>query len=95
MLITKGVTAGEVVSIKLISGEELIAKLEEETSDYIKINRPLLVSLGPQGLGMIPFVFLANSDTLKLNMNHVMVLSTSKKDAADQYIQGTTGIALA
>jgi hypothetical protein len=27
-------------------------------------------------------------------MNHVMVLAAAKKDAADQYIQGTTGIAL-
>jgi len=95
MLITKGVATGEVVSIKLITGEEIIAKLEEETTDYIKVNRPLTVSLGPQGLGMIPFVFLAQNDSIKLNMNHVLVLAAAKKDAADQYIQGTTGIALA
>lgn len=94
MLISKGVAVGEVVSIKLISGEEIIARLEEETTDYIKVSRPLTVSLGPQGLGMIPFVFLAQSENIKLNMNHVMVLSLSKKDAADQYVQGTTGIAL-
>jgi hypothetical protein len=43
---------------------------------------------------MIPFVFLAQNDTMRLNMNHVMVLAAAKKDAADQYIQGTTGIAL-
>lgn len=94
MLISKGVAVGEVVSIKLISGEEIIARLEEETTDYIKVSKPLTVSLGPQGLGMIPFVFLAQNETIKLNMNHVMVLSSSKKDAADQYVQGTTGIAL-
>ena len=94
MLISKGVAVGEVVSIKLISGEEIIARLEEETTDYVKVSKPLTVSLGPQGLGMIPFVFLAQSETIKLNMNHVMVLSLSKKDAADQYVQGTTGIAL-
>ena len=94
MLITKGVAVGEIVSIKLITGEEIIAKLEEETTDHIKVNRPLTVSLGPQGLGMIPFVFLAQNDSIKLNMNHVLVLAAAKKDAADQYIQGTTGIAL-
>jgi len=94
MLISKGVGVGEIVSIKLITGEEIIAKLEEEATDYIKVNRPLTVSLGPQGLGMIPFVFLAQNESIKLNMNHVLVLAASKKDAADQYIQGTTGIAL-
>jgi hypothetical protein len=94
MLISKSATVGEVVSIKLISGEEIIARLEEETATHIKVSRPLMVSLGAQGLGMIPFVFLAQSETMKLNIDHVMVLSPSKKDAADQYIQGTTGIAL-
>lgn len=94
MLINKGIAVGETVSIKLISGEEIIARLEEENSDYIKVNRPLLVSLGPGGLGMIPFVFLAQSETIKLRMDHVMVLASAKKEAADQYIQGTTGIAL-
>lgn len=95
MLINKGISVGETVSIKLISGEEIIARLEEENSDYIKVSKPLTVSLGPQGLGMIPFVFLANTDTIKLSMNHVMVLATAKKEASDQYLQGTTGIALA
>lgn len=94
MLISKGISVGEIVSIKLISGEEIISKLEEENTDYIKVSRPLTVSLGPQGLGMIPFVFLAQAETIKLNMNHVMVLAPAKKDAADQYLQGTTGIAL-
>ena len=94
MLISKGISVGEIVSIKLISGEELIAKLEEETAEHVKVNRPLTVSLGPQGLGMIPFVFLAQSETIKLSMQHVMVIAVAKKDAADQYIQGTTGIAL-
>lgn len=94
MLISKGITVGETVSIKLISGEEIIARLEEETQDYVKVNKPLLVSLGPGGLGMIPFVFLAQSDVIKLQMSHIMVLAPAKKEAADQYIQGTTGIAL-
>lgn len=95
MLINKGVTVGETVSIKLISGEEIIARLEEETADYVKVSRPLTVSLGSQGLGMIPFMFLAKTETIKLQMSHVMVLAVAKKEAADQYIQGTTGIALA
>lgn len=94
MLISKGLSAGEVVSIKLISGEEIIARLEEDTPEFVKITKPLTVSLGPQGLGMIPFVFLASGDTFKISMNHIIIIAPAKKDAADQYIQGTTGIAL-
>jgi hypothetical protein len=34
MLISKGVAAGEVVTFKLTSGEEVVAKLVEETETY-------------------------------------------------------------
>lgn len=94
MLITKGTTVGETVSIKLISGEEIIARLEEETSDKVKIHKPLSVNIGPTGLGMMPFMFLAASDTLEIKTSHIISMTASKKEAADQYIQGTTGLAL-
>ena len=95
MILQKPITVGETVSIKLITGEEIIARLEEETSDTIKVSKPLTVSLGPQGLGMIPFMFLNGSSTVTLKQSHIIAMGVAKKDASDQYIQGTTGIALA
>lgn len=95
MLIEKPITIGDVVSIKLLNGDEIIARLENETATEIKITKPLAVTVGPQGLGMMPWIFLGEKDTMTLNKNHVFVMIPSKKDAADQYIQGTTGIALA
>lgn len=94
MLIEKPLSTGDVVSVKLISGEEIIARLEEETDAYIKVSKPLTVTLGPQGLGMIPFVFLSAKDTITIKHTHVLTMSPSKKEAADQYMEGTTGIAL-
>jgi len=94
MLINKGATIGETVSIKLISGEEIIARLEEETSDKVKIYKPLSVNISSTGLGMMPFMFLAASDTLEIKTQHIIAMSASKKEAADQYVQGTTGLAL-
>jgi hypothetical protein len=92
MLISKGITTGETVTIKLISGEEIIARLEEDNTHTIKIHKPLSVSIGPQGLGMMPFMFLGDSTDLEIKKEHVIAMAVSKKDAADQYIQGTTGI---
>jgi hypothetical protein len=94
MLLEKPIDSGDIVSIKLINGEELIARFESENAEEIKISKPLLVTLGPQGLGMMPWVFLGNKDVLSVKKNHVFVTIPSKKDAADQYLQGTTGIAL-
>lgn len=94
MLIDKPLSAGEVVSIRLISGEEIIARLEEETTEHVKVNRPLAVNLSSQGLGMIPFIFLGNKEIIKLKQSHIIAICPSKKEAADQYLQGTTGIAM-
>jgi hypothetical protein len=59
------------------------------------LSKPLAITVGAQGLGMIPWVFLGDKDSYTLKQEHVFVIVPSKKDAADQYMQGTTGIALA
>lgn len=94
MLLQKPVTTGDVVSIKLINGDELIARYDDETGDTININRPLALTMSATGLGMIPWMFLGDKDNITLKKEHVFCLVPSKKDAADQYTQGTTGIAL-
>lgn len=94
MLIKKGLSNGEIVSLKIANGDELIARYEDETADTIKISKPLAITASAQGLGMIPWVFLGDTDTITLQKSHVFVTVISKKDAADQYRQSTTGIAL-
>jgi hypothetical protein len=95
MLINKAFTTGDVVSLKLSNGDEVIARFEEENNESIKIKKPLAVTIGPQGLGMMPWMFLASSEVFTLNKNHVYVVSLAKKEAASQYMQGTTGITIA
>jgi len=95
MLLSKPIATGSVVSMKLVNGDEIIARFEEETSDTITIDKPKALTAGPQGLGMIPWMFLGDKDTITLQKSHVFVMVPSKKDAADQYLEGTTGIALA
>jgi hypothetical protein len=94
MLISKGFSNGDVVSLKLINGDELIARFESETAEEITIDRPLAVTIGRDGLGMMPWLFLGVKDSITLKKSHVFVISPSQKDAAEQYMQGTTGIAL-
>jgi hypothetical protein len=94
MLIDKKFSNGDVVSLKLINGDELIARFESETAEEITIDRPLAVTIGRDGLGMMPWLFLGVKDSITLKKSHVFVISPSQKDAAEQYMQGTTGIAL-
>lgn len=95
MLIDKGVSAGEVVTFKLTSGEELVAKLVEETGTHYKIGRPMVIAMGQQGPGLMPYLFTVNpSKEIKLAKTTVTVCEATDKNFADQFIQSTTGIAL-
>lgn len=96
MLIDKGVTAGEVVTFKLTSGEELVARLIEENDTYYKLGRPMVIAMGQQGPGLMPYLFTVNpGKEIKLSKTTITVCEATDKAFADQFIQSTTGIALA
>ena len=94
MLINKGFSSGDVVSIKLINGDEIIAKFEKEDNETITINRPLAFTMNGQGLGMIPWVFLGKDGSITISKANTFFVVASKGEAATQYTEGTTGIAL-
>jgi hypothetical protein len=94
MLIEKGFSNGDVVSVKLVNGDELITRFENEDADTITISRPMAITMGAQGMGLIPWVFLGQSEKITLRKKHTFFVVPSKKEASDQYIEGTTGIAL-
>ncbi len=96
MIIEAPYKVGDVVSIKLSSGEEMIAKLEEETATHISLNKPLILVAAEQGVGLSPFMFTVSPDAkVRLNINSIICVVKSAKDAGDTYIQQTTGIHLA
>jgi hypothetical protein len=96
MLIDKGVAVGEVITLKLTSGEELVAKLVEETPAHYKLSHPMVIGHGPKGPGLMPYLFTVNPEKeIKLLRGTVTVVEATDKMFADQFIQSTTGIKLA
>ncbi len=93
--VSKDFSSGDVVSIKLINGDEIIARYEKEDADTITINRPLALTMNGQGLGMIPWVFLGKDTAVTISKSNTFFVVESKGEAAKQYLEGTTGIALA
>ena len=92
-LIKKPVKTGEVVTIKLTTAEELIARLDADDETKIRISRPMTLSYGPQGVGMTPWLItVENDNAVEIEKKYVMFMAVTMKKAADQYIEGTTGI---
>jgi hypothetical protein len=93
--VSKDFSNGDVVSIKLVNGDEIIARFESENIDTITVSRPLALTMNGQGLGMIPWVFLGKDSSITVSKSNTFFIVESKGEAAKQYLEGTTGIALA
>ena len=96
MLINKGISSGSVITLKLTSGEEIIARLSEKTATGYRVLKPLVLTMGPKGIGLIPYLITANLENeLEIFNSAVAVVTETDKDPSDQYIQNTTGIRMA
>lgn len=96
MLINKGLTLNDVVTIKLTSGEELVARFVEETDTHYRLNKVMVLTMDQRGLGMVPYLFTVEGDRdVSLTKGTITVIMTSSKESADQYLTSTTGIKLA
>jgi hypothetical protein len=92
MLINKGYQAGDVVCFKLV-GEEVVAKIVEETADGYVLSKPCTVVPSQQGIGLMQSLISADINTnITLNKSHVVMHSPVITDIENHYIRTTTGI---
>lgn len=93
MLIEAPYKIGDTVSIKLSSGEEVVARLEAESSDKITVVKPLMLVVQQQGMGLAPYMFTVRHDNkFTLNMQNIICIAKTEKEMASQYIEKTTGL---
>jgi hypothetical protein len=84
---------GDIVSFKLVNGDEIVAKIIEETDGFYRISSPCTVVPSPQGLGLIQSLFSANEKaTVTLSKSHVMFCAESLEQMKSHYLKTTTGI---
>ena len=96
MLIEAQYKVGDVISIKLSSGEEMIARFEDENEEVVTIAKPYILIAAQNGMALAPYMFTVAPDTkIKLKINNVICIVKSAKDAGDMYIKQSTGIAIA
>lgn len=89
------------VILKLVSGEEIIAKIVEEmeTTLVLESARSLLVQPtgpGQMGIAMLPWMATNPDGEVDIRLQDIMVRSDDvPKQLEDGYLQQTSGIAIA
>lgn len=84
---------GEVWTLKLNSGEELVARVEDISEADIQLHDPLSVAPGPQGVGLIPSLFTADpKGEIRLNKSSIAMYGLAEAEIRSKYLQATTGL---
>lgn len=95
MLLNKSYNQGDVITFKLTTGEEVIARYESETLTEYQIKKPVTLAPTPNGnLGMLPSMFSVELNTVTINLQKsaVAMSALSRKEVSDEYTRGTSGI---
>ena len=97
MLVTnQKYASGDVVSFKMVNGDELVAKVVEETGEGFSVASPCTIMPSQQGIGLIQSLFSADQDAkVFLSRQHVMFHAESLEQMKSHYIKTTTGIDVA
>lgn len=93
MLIEKtSFDVNDVVTLKLIGGDEILGKLVSMDNGYT-ISKPLLVMMAQQGFGLMPYILTANPDkNVTIDKSHVITITKTLEAVSKEYIKQTTGL---
>lgn len=93
MLLPKPYTKREIVTFKLVNGDEIVARVIEQTDRAWMIEKPCTVIPAQGGLHLVQTLFSAEiNNDIELKFDHVMLHAATAKQIADHYLETTTGI---
>jgi len=82
-----------IITIKLDSGEEVIAKFVVDLGEYITIVKPLVIMMGPQGLAFGTYVATMNQDKdINIAKSHIITMGVTGDKVATEYTNATSAI---
>jgi hypothetical protein len=82
------------VSLKLSSGEEIVARLKEEDATKFVLNKPMVLIAQAEGLGLAPYMFSVSPDAkFSILATSVSCIAKTQAEIAKQYISTTSSIA--
>ncbi len=94
--------ANDVKVLKLITGEEVIARVsEEEHSDLLTLEKPMTLqmippttSTGQVGFALVPWMKAAKNEKVTISIEHILVEVEASDQSEKNYLQVVTGLSL-
>ena len=89
----------DVKVLKLTTGEEIIARVEQQR-DYMMLEKPMTLTpvpgqtAGQMGFAMVPWMMAAKGDFIQLSLSHIVVETEAKGEIEKNYLASITGLSL-
>ncbi len=88
--------------LKLITGEEVIARINEEKNvDLVSLEKPMILqmlpptsSTGQVGFAMIPWMPAAKIEKVSILIEHIIAEDEASDQTEKNYLQVVTGLSL-
>ena len=93
--------ANDVKVLKLITGEEIIARVTEEKNNLITLEKPMILqmlapttSTGQVGFALIPWMKAAKNEKVTISTEHIIAEDEGSEQTQKNYLQLVTGLSL-
>ncbi len=84
---------GDVVSFKLVNGDEIVAKIISQNDGMWELSKPCTVLPSPKGIGLVQSLFTADQNkNITIKDQHVIMHQLCVKEVGNHYFEVTTGI---
>ena len=92
--------SNEVKVLKLITGEEVIARVSKESGDLLVLNKPMILQMMPAnqqgqvGFAIVPWLMAGNSERITISTEHILAEDDVKPEIGKNYLANVTGLSL-
>jgi hypothetical protein len=84
---------GDIVAMKLVNGDEVIAQMVSDEMMAYTVSRPCTVVPSPKGIGLMQSLLTSDlKQNISISKQHVMMAAVVVDEMKSHYIQTTTGI---
>ena len=92
--------ANDVKVLKLITGEEVIARVSTESSNLLILDKPMTLQIlppnqqGQVGFAIVPWLMAGNSEKITISIEHILAEDVVKSEVEKNYLANVTGLTL-
>ena len=93
--------ANDVKVLKLITGEEVIARVTEEKNNLITLEKPMILQMlapdrttGQVGFALVPWIKAAKNEKVTISTEHIIAEDEGSEQTQKNYLQLVTGLSL-